>query len=720
MLFCQALTFNPIFRQWRDIPLASATPVACGLKVKVSCSKGHGLFLNFAHAENDLKHQCDGQVRYTRSYVAQKLTANSSVVRHGGLGVQQSAEMRRQAGVPGASSSMTRNAVMEVKDTLFASYTRDSFFKFGNWAEEFLKANSGSKILVLLKLPTGQLLVVDCPEPSAFLALDDPGSPEVPFSRLNPPGTNAEFINALHREVATAYTPDQLHLRISRDAAALSELTMRFVTEKQAIEAGYAECVAAAVADLPELQERRANDLDKIQQSIGALRQPFLEGIRLAQFRLMHPVLFDAGNVDAFRQVAFSDSDGWRKVAQGEIMAVTLVYETGLATDNSIGTRTYHMDGCHVKDGQKSDKKGWFLTISTGDPTGSHSLLSSTYCFSESAANLTFAIDGLASAGLELNKRTNIIMIDRGAANLSMARVRLPDAAIRFCEWHLKMNANAYLVKHRWGKMSSQARDILGACFRDTTKASFERNWNKLGQENTPLQEYMAQIPQENWATHTFLDSAVRGCLLSSFGRTTNNAAESTNHSLAEARRVERSPLEYLIACANVSTTQGLARQKRAVRMNDADILIPLALQSWNDKKAAHQEWVIELRDLNNGVFYVRWSKSKSIHTGCMVRLNERTCESKEWQDRLAPCRHVAAIAANHADYLPPNFKHIWWGQLWQVANYRRSCARTTVVPVSEHIPLGEEAVQLAGGNVLPRGAGRPSKEARILSTGEA
>jgi hypothetical protein len=115
----------------------------------------------------------------------------------------------------------------------------------------------------------------------------------------------------------------------------------------------------------------------------------------------------------------------------------------------------------------------------------------------------------------------------------------------------------------------------LGACFRFVQP--LELISKRAGLYCTQaIHQDISCIPQENWATRTF--QIPRKEQATNFDFWSNNQ---------QRGRAARSPLDYILFCARLSSSQALRCQRIAAKMIDADILIPLALSNWNARKVS-------------------------------------------------------------------------------------------------------------------------------------
>ena len=397
---------------------------------------------------------------------------------------------------------------------------------------------------------------------------------------------------------------------------------------------------------------------------------------------------------------------------EGTLEAICIVSYPSIRIARKIGTNVYGIDGAHVKDG-KTEQKGQILVLESKDSMKRLVPIATTFCYSESCANLKLMMNCVARSGLELNESKNTIVSDRSKAAFALLKSRLPFSRHRFCEQHLIRNIKSALKVD----FTSEQMNLIRACFRALTYNEFEQHFDISLKEELPrVHTYLQKLNRECWASYTFLDTSNR-----TFGIVDNNLCESRNNSIMTARK-QKSILETLYELCRKMGESIVQRQevlRREVYQNT--FLVPSIMDLFNVHRREAGSYTVEVQDLNRRIFSVTHKTAKSKFRGArkVVNFTHSTCDCRKWQDLGCPCVHAVAVAV-HREF---NIKELYndaFLAMHRVEECRQATTRSFVVPSLEYLQAGDYTILPPGGlqESQPR-LGRPSEEKRFRSNGE-
>jgi hypothetical protein len=406
-----------------------------------------------------------------------------------------------------------------------------------------------------------------------------------------------------------------------------------------------------------------------------------------------------------------------------ELVAVTMVCYPAIEVARAAGMGVYGIDGAHVKDGKK-ENKSWILTLETKNAFGKLTPIATTWCFSENCANLTFMMDCVAIAGLDLNQAGVTIMSDRSKAGFALLKTRLAKASHRFCEQHIIRNIRCALKRKDFHDETEQIRN----CFRALTAADFDRHFTKLANDHPRVHKYLAKLPRECWASYTFVERNIR-----TFGIVNNNMCESRNNACLVARK-QKSILEGLYELARDMNRVQIDMQQltRSLLLHSAHVIIRRAWDEYEENRKSANEYTMtkvalgpqlltNTLPLELDQYLVTHKTSRSSFDGIYtVDLHTYRCSCAKWQDLGIPCPHAAAVFVRIG--LPPNaVASIGFNKIYHVSGYSRIPLMNFVVPILETLGMTDTEILPPGGidDHAPR-MGRPSMEKRFRSNGES
>jgi len=592
------------------------------------------------------------------------------------------------------SRSTVRRSLEIVKKEKLDLPREEGYRKIIPWSIAFCKANPGTVCEILMKLRDGNLKRY-----------------RVRFEAMSPV-EDPTFLSGsgLHGHVDVSYDQSAVQKQIEeleQNVAGLSSaLNMKFLLRRRNLLTDPTLSINMREARLAALDEEKY--LEEIE-----LTSTLTEEIRL--LKSLQQEAPSAASADQTAGEGFGDLNDVEEFISAEeagtIIAICFVFKPCVDIWKNVGKNIFYIDGCHMKDGRTgTGEKGQLIQCVIEDTLDRIYNLGVCYCFSESAANITFLVDAITDAGVPVDKLGNIIMTDRSSASDKVDNEKWKAARPRKCEEHIIRNIN-----QKYGmKVHDSMRSAIMNCFRALTKADFDTKFAILRQDHPKAYDYLSKIDLNVWASYTFVAENIP-----TFGRSNNNPAESQNHRDLTARAL-KSPLEAFLQIINHLSSVLALRQKEVMHMGNS-FLAPAILGRFKASMTeASRSLMLSVSDANRGIFQARGVHNQSVLSFTTIECHTLTCSCGKWQDKRRPCFHAAAAASSFSSTFSDDCVYrTWFDKRYRVESYRAAFQTSLTVPSPEVIESAKFEFELPGGNQLKKKAGRPSLEKRIPSAGQ-
>ena len=402
----------------------------------------------------------------------------------------------------------------------------------------------------------------------------------------------------------------------------------------------------------------------------------------------------------------------------GKVLAICVAFGPSVTIAKHVGKNIFCIDGTHMKDGKHLGigEKGQLLICEIEDSLDRIYPLAVCYCYHEDTANYVFLVDTIKCAGLELNQPKHVVMSDRSKASFKLQKVRLPAARLRNCSEHIIRNIQKRIKRRLSEFEKAQIRD----CFRALHEYEFLQAMKTLSGTNNRAYEYLDKIDHKTWAAFTFLSKGIR-----TFGRSTNNTAESENSRSLWARRM-KSLLEVFVQLFRQYGNTLAERQAEIRNYNRAHIVVHKALEQAQNLRSAAASFKVQCQSLEYPIYEVS-DKSTAEGQGVLsvtrVDLVERKCDCGVWQDAGAPCVHALAVKLHlektSQPIVFPEFANYWFDPIYRVASYNTAFQVSFLTPNPKLIIPSEHEMTIPRDEIVNKKRGRKSTEKRMTSTGE-
>jgi hypothetical protein len=677
---------NQSFAIWTIPPTIHIVP--CDLHIKVVLRENKGFHVVAQDFRPCHSIGCNNAVRYTGAVIESKLKPEIRLRPDGRTAVQHKV-LISQSGLGSAASTSVIRAVKKMKEEMFDKPSQEAAKKTLSTLIEFSRSNPGTRVTIH-STRDGKSTVTDI----------DNGVMGEPMEMHEPKDRPVVLVDMTLKAARRRYAEQVDQAKRRRNQRML--LLANVMIEQHYIERDEADKEYRAACD------RAFNDYTSC-----------VEGLSFNDFDEHGPDYYDnafaSGErpedspVDGDQSPPFVDDQSPPFVDDIELRSLIVVFGPSVRMFRNIGKRVIGIDGAHMKDGAKrGEVKGQLLLVVIEDSLGNILPLAVSYCYSESAQNISSLFDALSRANVDLNDKHVIIMSDRGRAGIKAVAERLPNANLRLCSEHIVRNIQNKLKR----KLSPAEKALISACFLARTRQEYEICL-RVAREKLPgaASTYFANIDPERYASYFYIDQG-----LMTFDRTTNNNVESENNRQKWTRR-QRTPLDTILKLAE--SVQGIIarRQKDAQQfVQQKHYILPRILAEVASFQKVQGEY--EVKDIGSSRYKVSSVMGDVFN---LVNVEKFTCDCCQWQNYGIPCVHAAMVKLKRPTvFTDEAYFRTWFNHIYRTDRYSRAYAMALQVPDPRTVVAAPDECAF----VLPRRApvaapGRPKEEKRMRSKGE-